>query len=210
MKEDITGRKYGRLTVIAFAEKRGSNYYWQCRCDCGMKRIVGRVALIKGFTKSCGCFSKENIVARQTTHGKSHTPEHNSWLAMNARCKSPNAKGYENYGGRGIVVCDRWATSFENFYLDMGVRPNGTSLDRIDPDGNYDLLNCRWINHAINCAVKRKTMFVDFQGETKPIADWARKFKMPYSALWNRIAILNWPIEQAFTKPVRKAHRSAP
>jgi hypothetical protein len=203
-KEDITGNKYHRLTVVGFAERRGSAYYWRCVCDCGTARIVGRSALVSGITKSCGCFNKERVAATQTTHGKSHTPEYNSWLAMNMRCKSPKAKGYEHYGGRGVIVCDRWASSFENFYEDMGPRPDGTTLDRIDPEGNYEPLNCRWLNHATNCAIKRKTMFVTFRGETKTIADWARHSSIPYTTLWQRIARNGWSIDRAITEPLHK------
>lgn len=209
MKEDISGRRYGRLTVLCFAERRGASYFWRCRCDCGNERIVGRYPLIKGITKSCGCLSREITIARQTTHSMSHTPEHNSWLAMNARCKSPTAKGYEHYGGRGIVVCDKWATSFENFYQDMGVRPKGTTLDRIDPEGNYEPLNCRWLKQATNSAIKRNTVFVDFRGQTKTLADWAREFDLPRTTLWQRVARYHWSIEKAVTEPVRKGMRGA-
>jgi hypothetical protein len=138
---DITGKKYSRLTAI----KRvgGLRNHWLFQCECGEITSVRKAHVTSGRTRSCGCLAKELRKELFTKHGMSHTTEHNIWLSFRARCENPNHMYYKNYGGRGISVCDRWQ-KFENFYADMGNRPDGLTLDRINNDGNYEPSNCRW------------------------------------------------------------------
>jgi hypothetical protein len=147
---DLTGQKFGRLTVIIAVGSRNGRRLWQCRCECGRKLIVTGSNLRTGNSNSCGCFHRDRATERgraSKTHGHwtngQASPTYRSWLAMHARCKHPNMNGFEFYGGRGIKVCIRWKR-FENFLADMGERPDGQSLDRIDSDGNYEPSNCRW------------------------------------------------------------------
>lgn len=150
---DLTGQRFFRLVAIRFD---GYNDHgqrsWLCRCDCGgeIRTLVQR--LRSGATKSCGCWCREvaaaNAYLRSFKHGNSsrseRSPEYISWAAMHARCRYPSVRGYELYGGRGIRVCERWS-DFELFLADMGTRPSHEySIDRIDPDGNYEPSNCRW------------------------------------------------------------------
>jgi hypothetical protein len=140
---DLLQQRFGRLIVVAFShlDSRGFGN-WHVRCDCGNEKIVCGTDLRKRTTKSCGCWRREI----KTTHGHTiggFSPEYESWRAMLDRCENPNATGYKYYGGRGIVVCEEWH-SFENFLRDMGLRPPGTSIDRIHPDGDYEKQNCRW------------------------------------------------------------------
>lgn len=154
-KDDLLGLPFSRLLVVGPApNSRRGQARWLCRCDCGTEKVVSASSLKSGTSRSCGCLNEELKRARKTTLRHGHTaangrskrqasPTYTSWRAMRDRCSKANHHAWENYGGRGIAVCERWAR-FENFLADMGERPDGTSLDRIDPNGNYEPGNCRW------------------------------------------------------------------
>lgn len=172
--KDLTGRRYGRLVVkeLVLSSKRG-NKQWKCVCDCGNERIVSSNHLSSGHTQSCGCYLIDQI----STHGMSYSCEYDTWRSMLQRCYNQKAKSYQNYGGRGITVCDRWRESFENFYEDMGSRPEGTSIERIDNDGNYEPDNCKWATDIEQANNRRRTLrFSD--GET--FSNWVRNNDLPY------------------------------
>lgn len=145
------GRRFGSL--VAQRRLPGSRY--ECLCDCGNTTIVRTTSLTSGNTSSCGCKAAKNTIGdRRRTHGQRKTPAYTTWSSMMTRCYNSNAANYWYYGGRGIRVCKRWH-EFSAFYEDMGERPKGHTLDRIDPDGDYTPSNCRWATHSTQMSNKR-------------------------------------------------------
>jgi hypothetical protein len=143
----LVGQRFDRLTVTGrTGANRSRAVEWSCLCDCGNMTTATTGNLRAGHNKSCGCLRRENAYAgalHRRTHRMSGSPTYNSWMAMKHRCLRKTASNFARYGGRGVTVCNRWM-SFESFLSDMGVRPEGKTLDRIDPLGNYEPGNCRW------------------------------------------------------------------
>lgn len=168
--KDITGRRFGRLVVVKFnrfvGEKPARRSLWDCICDCGNSRTVQKANLANGHTSSCGCFAREINSQIHRTHGHSTGgkmwPTYVSWNGMKRRCENPKHPKYPDYGGRGIKICPQWER-FEQFLADMGERPEGLSIERINNDGNYEPGNCKWATRseqAFNRRPKRKVQEV--------------------------------------------------
>lgn len=143
--KDETGKRYGRLVVLGpSVERRQGRYSYECQCDCGARVITTGVHLRRGVVKSCGCYRADVIRTHcQSGPAGKRTPTYQSWAAVIQRCLNSRCPGFRRYGARGITVCERWH-SFGAFLADMGPRPEGTSLDRINNARGYEPGNCRW------------------------------------------------------------------
>jgi hypothetical protein len=194
---DIVGTKHNRLTILgetdAYITPSGNKYRAVLvECICGVIKKAGMSAVISGNTKSCGCLDKQaasnRLKKRMTTHGMKKSSEYNSWKGMKMRCVNQNDTSYKNYGARGITVCDRWLNSFENFLADMGKKPSTKhSIERIDVNGNYEPLNCKWADAKEQGLNKRNSVVLTINGITKPIGQWAKDIGISHSGLQWRI-----------------------
>lgn len=156
--KDLTGQVFGRLTVLEVAFRKSGKQYWLCRCECGKELATRGTSLVLGIARSCGCLKIDMLASQAKTHGHSGqgpSPTYITWRGMKTRCNNPKHRRYSDYGGRGIKVCERWM-DFNNFLADMGERPEGLTLDRIDPNGNYEPGNCRWATDSVQQTNKRK------------------------------------------------------
>jgi hypothetical protein len=197
--QDLSGRRFGKLTVLRRSENRSTDgrLQWVCQCDCGKVTEVRDKQLRKkrGRTNSCGCLRD------RTVHGLAGDPTYNSWKSMIARCHNERATDFEDYGGRGISVCERWRESVLNFLEDMGPRLPGTTLDRKDPGGNYEPGNCRWATDEAQSRNKRNNRYLECDGQRMVLADWSRKYGVSQALILARLE-LGWSECEAIETPV--------
>ena len=178
---DLTGKRFGRLTVIGVEDNGKRQTYYACQCDCGNVKVIRADALVSGCTVSCGCKKREqdrlNLTANHS-HKMSGTRLYNIWSGLKGRCNNPNDPRYDRYGGRGISVCDEWNTSFQSFY-DWAIN-NGYSeeltIDRIDNDGNYEPSNCRWSTNKEQCNNRATNINIKIGNATKTLTEWCEIF----------------------------------
>ena len=199
---DLVGARFGRLVVRGDSGVRKHGWVvWLCLCDCGKESLVPAPYLKSGGTRSCGCFKEEVIRSgAHRSHGMSESPTWHSWKAAMGRCENPNNPRFSDYGGRGIMFCERWK-SFENFLEDMGIRPDGMSLDRKDNSKGYEPGNCRWATRreqALNC---RSNVLITLNGVTKTQSEWSSEYGVDQRKVSNRIRHLGWSAERALTTP---------
>lgn len=198
---NLVGQKFGRLTILKrnFLDKHRDSH-WLCQCDCGNQTTVRGMNLIRNHTVSCGCFQKEQTGKAQFKHGMINTAAYESWAHMLQRCSNKNNKDYKNYGGRGIRVCKKWF-KFENFFADMGERPEGLTLERIRNNDDYKPSNCCWTTRTMQNNNSRKNVIIEYKNQRLTIAQWAKKIGLSYGVLFMRLK-RNWSIEKALTKEV--------
>lgn len=190
------GRRFGRMVVTGYYGRTSYNaIMWMCRCDCGAEKPVSGKNLSGGRVLSCGCYSKE----RSTRHGQSYTRTYSIWTGMIQRCVNPRATEWENYGARGISVCEEWG-DFANFYSDMGDCPDGLTLDRINVNGNYEPSNCRWATYREQARNRRNNVTVLFMGEERCLSDLAAELGIPVNTMFYRYRN-GWSIERLVKQP---------
>lgn len=207
----LRGHVSGRLVAVAPSHQNGSNVYWACVCTCGKRSTVRATLLAKFKVKSCGCWGRELAAARKTTYGRGRTSEAAVWRSMKARCNNIKSRAYRWYGGRGIWVCQRWLDSFDDFTADMGPRPLGAEIDRIDNNSGYccgkcaDCIgrgiqsNCRWSTEKDNQRNKRSNVVIEYLGAKRTIAEWSELTGIKYGTLWKRHN-LGWAVERMMAK----------
>lgn len=197
---DLTGQRFGRLVVLMRDYSKNGSIYWKSLCDCGNTAVVQGKLLRTGTTKSCGCYHRDGVRKRLTTHGMSKHPTYFIWKSMWDRCQRKNSHSYKNYGGRGIAVCPSWR-HFSNFLRDMGERPAGFTLERIDNNKGYFPGNCKWATRIEQNRNTRMAKLITFNGETLPQAEWSRRLGGSQSGVGYRLRA-GWPIIKALTIPL--------
>lgn len=202
---DLAGERFGRLLVLSFAGRdHKGRRLWKCQCDCGKEKTQTYGSLTVNKVKSCGCLTRE----KNTTHGGSNTKTYNIWHSMVQRCKNPSDRSFKDYGGRGITVCDEWL-DFACFREDMGPRPAGRSLDRVDVDGNYCKENCRWATSVQQSNNRRNNRIIEYRGERRTMSEWARHLGVTTRLIEYRLSA-GWDTARALDTPSdRSANVSA-
>jgi hypothetical protein len=202
----LEGMRFGKLVVSERAFSPSPGTRWLCVCDCGQTTVVSGPVLTRGTTKSCGCLRREvsrRLGSASRTHGHGRnggSPTHRTWRGMVKRCADPEDRDWPRYGGRGIRVCARWASAFENFLADMGVRPEGMTLERRDNDKDYDPDNCFWASRKRQANNRSSNIRATINGETLTVAQWAARLRLRPGLVYKRLQ-RGWPIEEALTPP---------
>ena len=209
-KKDLIGMRFGKLVVLSDSGQRGKggNVKWTCRCDCGKTTIVTGNNLKSKSILSCGCHRSDRMTKRNSKHLMAHSLTYYVWDGIKKRCTNPKSPNFHLYGGRVINVCDRWLNSFDNFLADMGEKPPGMSIDRIDVNGDYQPSNCRWATAKEQCNNKRSNTLITYNGETKTLSQWSEILGINYMTLWGRITKSKKSIEEAFNTPIRKRKKT--
>lgn len=191
---NLQGQRFGRWVVLERSPKKGGHAtWWKCRCDCGTVKEVNGYSLLRGDSKSCGCYHREQASIRGrkllTKHGWYGTRVYEAWKRAKDRCENPRVEQYHNYGGRGIKMCQEWRESpqaFCEWAMANGYADN-LSLDRIDPNGDYEPSNCRWITMSEQQTNKRNNVLITYKGKTQCVAEWARELGVTQQNLYVRI-----------------------
>lgn len=197
---DLSGERFGWLVAIkyhsSYEDYRGRlRHKWECQCDCGNTKVVKSGVLIKGDSLSCGCVAARKESRVINYHKMSGTKAYNSWTKMMERCLNPESRSYKWYGGRGILICERWA-DFRKFYADMGDPPSPIhSIGRIDNDGNYEPSNCRWETPSQQGKNKRGIVWLTIGNKTQTIRQWSAEYGISENVVSSRKS-RGWPLNE--------------
>lgn len=191
LRNDLTGKVFGYLSVLEFVGREKNRSRWLCLCKCGRQAVKSGTDLVTGNTMSCGCRLKES---KNVVHGLSGTRVHRIWRGMINRCTNKNEPRYEDYGGRGITVCERWM-DFMNFFEDMGHPPDGFTIDRVDNNRGYEPGNCSWVTPLEQNSNRRNTRVLTVRGVTKTVTQWAVETGLKAETIAARVRF-GWPPEK--------------
>lgn len=206
---DLSGQKFGRLTVIKQADDHicpsGRHLVrWLCRCECGDYTTVIACHLKSGHTTSCGCFNLEKLVIRSKKHELTYTRLYYIWASMKSRCYNSNDTNYKHYGARGITICDEWKDDVKVFYdwamangYDDKAKKYKCTIDRIDVNKGYSPENCRWVDMKIQGRNKRSNRIIAINGESHCLVEWCEILNLKYKKVSDRINKLHWSPERA-------------
>lgn len=200
---DLTGHKYGRVTVVSYFGHKGRRTAWNCLCECGNKFVTTGDALRTGKTSSCGCYRHEREVEANTTHGKRNTRIYRTYATMKQRCYCKTNFKYKNYGERGIKICDEWLHNFMSFYnwaMENGYNDTLT-IERIDVNGNYCPENCTWIPLGEQAKNKTTNRIILYNGQKDILSNWCKSLGLNYKTTHNRLSN-GWSVEDAFKTKV--------
>ena len=205
---DLTGQKFGRLTVVQRGENsKAGKARWICVCECGNPTSVLVVGsdLMNGRTKSCGCSQAQTRIEngkKNTTHGQSNTRLYKIWIGMKKRCYNPSSIDYKNYGAKGIKICDEWHdfSVFNEWAIEHGYSKDLT-IDRKDCAKDYSPENCQWSDILTQNNNKTNSHHLTYKGETKTMSEWCRELNLSYNLVKQRINVYGWTVEDAFEKP---------
>lgn len=209
---DNVGQKFNRWEILSKSEQRypdGTRCFYLGKCDCGTIKLV-RISDVKsGKSKSCGCLERELHLKRVLKHGESigeKTVEYETWQRLRNRCWNETSADYKDYGARGITVCEEWTNDYLRFLSDMGRRPEGTSLDRIDNNRGYEPGNCRWATPGIQRRNQRRVQLFTLDGKSLCLTDWAKIAGTTREVLRTRLE-LGWDLQRAITQKIRHINR---
>ncbi len=199
---DLVGRHSGRWTVLKHDTVKNGKHYWVCRCFCGNECSVRGYLIYHGISQSCGCRAPEIARKQMTTHGLTEHPNFSIWWHMIQRCHNPKDTSFFKYGAKGIRVCLRWRHDLRAFISDMGNRPKGLTLDRIDGTKGYTPKNCRWATYKEQNRNRKDNRLITCRGQIKTMAEWADISTVKYGTIKQRLNH-GWSPEDALFQPTR-------
>lgn len=203
--KDITGERCGKIVAVRLFEKHRSGHRWLWQCDCGETKVLHPHSARK--TGHCGCLTREHFSVRSTKHGAAGTREYKAWAGMKDRCLNTNNPHYTDYGGRGIEVCKQWIESYQSFLDDMGQRPVGMTLERIDNALGYCKENCRWATRKEQQRNRRANVTCEIGGLTKCLKEWCEVYGIGYTTVRGRMG-RGWGMIDAITTPADRQYRN--
>lgn len=200
---DLSGERYGRLTVIERVGTMSGHPLWECKCDCGKHTKATTTNLRSGAIVSCGCYNSD--VNGRRTHGKSRTRLYSIWKGMRRRCNKETDRSFKGYGGRGITVCKEWDKfeAFQKWSIENGYNDN-LSIDRIDTNGNYEPSNCKWSTAKEQNNNKRNNRILEYNGEAHNVTEWAAILGMSAHTIFSRLDLMGWSVEKALSTPMKR------